>query len=140
MSEVIDNEYNIVFLESLKEYDFESFMIVYSFKKSVYDECLKDLREDFSFFLYVDLKNRINVSFKLDCIINFKEYGLDLMSGVYFFDESFLLDKKYCVKNFKEVLKDFVEKIKEFFNDLNVMNEVFNDLEIELECVIENLS
>lgn len=73
MSEVIDNEYNIAFLEILNESDFESFMIVYNFKKSVYDEYLKDLREDFSFFLYVDLKNRINVSFKLDCIITFKE-------------------------------------------------------------------
>ncbi len=59
-SEAIDNEYNIVPPEILKERDFESPTIVYNPKKSVYDERLKDLREDFSFSLYADLKNKIH--------------------------------------------------------------------------------
>lgn len=139
-SEAIDNEYNIAPPESLKERDFESPTIVYSPKKSVYDERLKDLREDFSFSLYADLKNRINASSKLDRTTNSKEHGLDLMSGVHSYDESFLLAKKNCTKNFKEDLQDFAEKIKESPNDLNAMNEAFNDLETELERATENLS
>ncbi|WRG78492.1 HNH endonuclease [Helicobacter pylori] len=139
-SEAIDNEYNIAPPESLKERDFESPTIVYSPKKSVYDECLKDLREDFSFSLYADLKNRINASSKLDRTTNSKEHGLDLMSGVHSYDESFLLAKKNCTKNFKEALQDFAEKIKKSPNDLNAVNEAFNDLETELERATENLS
>ncbi|PUD69958.1 HNH endonuclease signature motif containing protein [Helicobacter pylori] len=61
-SEAIDNEYNIAPPEILKERDFESPTIVYNPKKSVFDERLKDLREDFSFSLYADLKNRINTN------------------------------------------------------------------------------
>ncbi|WP_120839614.1 HNH endonuclease [Helicobacter pylori] len=80
-SEAIDNEYNIAPPEILKERDFESPTIVYNPKKSVYDERLKDLREDFSFSLYADLKNRVNASSKLDRAINSKEHGLDLMPG-----------------------------------------------------------
>ncbi len=80
-SEAIDNEYNIAPPEILNESDFESPTIVYNLKKSVYDECLKDLREDFSFSLYADLKNRINASSKLDRTTNSKEHGLDLMPG-----------------------------------------------------------
>ncbi|EJB82955.1 hypothetical protein HPHPH6_0157 [Helicobacter pylori Hp H-6] len=80
-SEAIDNEYNIAPPEILKERDFESPTIVYNPKKSVYDERLKDLREDFSFSLYADLKDRINASSKLDHATTSKEYGLDLMSG-----------------------------------------------------------
>ncbi len=80
-SDAIDNEYNIAPPEILKERDFESPTIVYSPKKSVYDERLKDLREDFSFSLYADLKNRINASSKPDRATNSKEHGLDLMSG-----------------------------------------------------------
>ncbi len=80
-SEAIDNEYNIAPPEILKERDFESPTIVYSPKKSVYDERLKDLREDFSFSLYADLKNRINASSKLDRATNSKGHGLDLMPG-----------------------------------------------------------
>ncbi|WP_367706724.1 HNH endonuclease [Helicobacter pylori] len=59
-SAAIDNEYNIAPPEILKECDFESPTIVYNPKKSVYDERLKDLREDFSFSLYADLKDKIN--------------------------------------------------------------------------------
>lgn len=139
-SVAIDNEYNIAPPESLKEHDFESPKIAYNPKKSVYDERLKDLREDFSFSLYADLKNRINASSKLDRTTNSKEHGLDLMSGVHSFDESFLLTKKHCVKNCKKALQDFVEKIKESPNDLNAVNEAFDNLETELECATENLS
>ncbi|GAA9022064.1 hypothetical protein Taitung201_05660 [Helicobacter pylori] len=42
VSEAIDNEYNIAPLEILNESDFESPTIVYSPKKSVFDERLKD--------------------------------------------------------------------------------------------------
>ncbi len=78
-SEAIDNEYNIAPPEILKESDFESPTIVYNPKKSVYDERLKDLREDFSFSLYADLKNRINAN--SDRAKAPKEHGLDLMPG-----------------------------------------------------------
>ncbi|WRB30318.1 HNH endonuclease [Helicobacter pylori] len=139
-SEAIDNEYNIAPPEILKERDFESPTIVYNPKKSVYDERLKDLREDFSFSLYADLKNRINASSKPDRAKASKEHGLDLMSGTHSFDESFLLAKKNCVKNCKKALQDFTEKIKESPNDLNAMNEAFNNLETELERATENLS
>lgn len=139
-SAAIDNEYNIAPPEILKERDFESPTIVYNPKKGVYDELLKDLREDFSFSLYADLKNRINASSKSDRATNSKEHGLDLMSGVHSYDESLSLAKKHCVKNFKKALQDFAEKIKKSPNDLNAMNEAFDNLETELERATENLS
>ncbi|GAA8991635.1 hypothetical protein Taitung14_02500 [Helicobacter pylori] len=135
VSEAIDNEYNIAPLEILNESDFESPTIVYSPKKSVFDERLKDLREDFSFSLYADVKDRINASSKSDRIKAPKEQELDLMSGTYSFDESLNLAKKHCVKNCKKALQDFAEKIKESPNDLNAMNEAFNHLKTELERV-----
>ncbi|MBH0271491.1 HNH endonuclease [Helicobacter pylori] len=137
-SEAIDNEYNIVPPEILNEGDFESPTIVYNPKKSVFDERLKDLREDFSFSLYADLKDRINAN--SDRAKAPKEQELDLMSGVYSFDESLNLAKNNYAKNFKGALKDFAEKIKESPNDLNAMNEAFNNLETELERATENLS
>ncbi len=140
VSEAIDNQYNIAPPEILNEGDFESPTIVYSPKKSVFDERLKDLREDFSLSLYADLKDRINASSNSDRIKASKEQELDLMSGVHSFDESFLLARKDYAKNFKEALKDFAEKIKKSPNDLNAMNEAFNNLETELERVTENLS
>ncbi|GHR19564.1 5-amino-6-(5-phosphoribosylamino)uracil reductase [Helicobacter pylori] len=140
VSEAIDNQYNIVPPEILNESDFESPTIVYNPKKSVFDERLKDLREDFSLSLYADLKDRINASSKSDRAKAPKEQELDLMSGAYSFDESFSLAKEDYAKNFKEALKDFAEKIKEFPNDLNAMNEAFNNLETELERATENLS
>lgn len=139
-SAAIDNEYNIAPPENLKERNFESPTIVYNPKKSVFDERLKDLREDFSFSLYADLKDRFNSSSKSDRTKASKEHGLDLMSGVPSFDGSFLLAKKHCVKNFKKALQDFAEKIKESPNDLNAMNEAFDNLETELERATENLS
>ncbi len=138
--ESIDNQYNIAPPEILNESDFESPTIVYNPKKSVFDERLKDLREDFSLSLYADLKDRINASSKSDRAKVPKEQELDLMSGAYSFDESFSLAKKHCVKNCKKALQDFTEKIKESPNDLNAMNEAFNKLETELERVTENLS
>lgn len=138
--EAIDNQYNIVPPEILNESDFESPTIVYNPKKSVFDECLKDLREDFSLSLYADLKDRINASSKSDRAKAPKEQELDLMSGAYSFDESLNLAKKDYAKNFKEALKDFAEKIKKSPNDLNAMKEAFNNLETELEHATENLS
>lgn len=139
-SEAIDNEYNIAPPEILKERDFESPTIVYNPKKSVYDEHLKDLREDFSFSLYADLKDRINASSKSDRIKASKEHELDLMSDVHSYDESLNLAKKHCVKNCKKALQDFTEKIKKSPNDLNAMNEDFDNLETELERATENFS
>ncbi|WP_154497043.1 HNH endonuclease [Helicobacter pylori] len=140
VSEAIDNQYNIVPPEILNESDFESPTIVYNPKKSVFDEHLKDLREDFSLSLYADLKDRINASSNSDRVKAPKEQELDLMSGAYSFDESLNLAKKHCVKNCKKALKDFAEKIKKSPNDLNAMNETFNNLETELEHATENLS
>ncbi len=137
-SEAIDNQYNIAPPEILNESDFES--IVYNPKKSVFDECLKDLREDFSFSLYTDLKDRINASSNSDRAKAPKEQELDLMSGAYSFDECLNLAKKNYAKNFKGALKDFAEKIKKSPNDLNAMNEAFNNLETELERATENFS
>ncbi len=138
VSEAIDNQYNIAPPEILNESDFESPTIVYNPKKSVFDERLKDLREDFSLSLYADLKDRINASSKSDRAKAPKEQELDLMSGAYSFDESFLLAKKDYAKNFKEALKDFAEKIKKSPNDLNAMNEAFNHLKTELERVSDD--
>ncbi len=140
VSEAIDNQYNIAPPEILNESDFENPTIVYNPKESVFDERLKDLRQDFSFSLYADLKDRINASSKSDRTKAPKEQELDLMSGAYSFDESLNLAKKDYAKNFKEALKDFAEKIKESPNDLNAMKEAFNNLETELERATENLS
>ncbi|GAA8684459.1 hypothetical protein HpBT340_03790 [Helicobacter pylori] len=113
---------------------------------------MKDLREDFSLSLYADLKDKIHHNAlsddELDRIIAFRgqefEKNLeDLMPsslGVFSYDESLNLAKKHCVKNCKKALKDFTEKIKKSPNDLNAMNETFNNLETELERATENLS
>ncbi len=134
-SEMIDNEYNIAPPDILKERDFESPTIVYRPKKSAFDERLKDLREDFSFSLYTDLKNRFhhNSSGGLDRTKEPREHEKDLMNSSYSFDGDFSSAKKNCVKNFKEALQDFAEKIKKSPNDLNAMNEAFNHLKTELE-------
>lgn len=59
-SDAIDNEYNFPTPGVLKEYDFERPTFSYNPKKSVFNERLKDLREDFSFSLYTDWKDKIN--------------------------------------------------------------------------------
>ncbi len=135
-SEAIDNEYNIAPPEILNESDFESPTVVYHPKRSVFDERLKDLREDFSFSLYADLKNRINAN--SNRAKTPKDQELDLMSGSYSFDESLNLAKKDYAKNFKGALQDFAEKIKKSPNDLNAMNEAFNHLKTELERVSDD--
>ncbi|WQX13822.1 HNH endonuclease [Helicobacter pylori] len=151
-SEAIDNEYNIAPPEILKECDFESPTIAYNPKKSVYDERLKDLREDFSFSLYADLKDKIHHNAlsgdELDRMASFREREFeknleDLMPsslGVHSYDESLNLAKKHCVKNCKKALEGFTEKIKEAPNDSNAINEAFDNLETELERATENLS
>ncbi|WQW39139.1 HNH endonuclease [Helicobacter pylori] len=178
-STAIDNEYNIAPPESLKECDFESPKIAYTPKKSVFNERLKDLREDFSTSLYADWKDKINAFFKKDRAKASKERelenledlmgassydenpnnGLDRMASskerefeksledlmpsvlsVLSYNESLTLAKNRCVKNCKKALEDFAEKIKESPNDLNAMNEAFDNLETELERATENLS
>ncbi|WRC09206.1 HNH endonuclease [Helicobacter pylori] len=136
-SAAIDNEYNIATPESLKERDFESPKIAYTPKKSVFDERLKDLREDFSFSLYADLKDKISAFSHRDRATTSKENGLDLMSVDF---ESLTLAKNRCTKNIKEALESFTEKIKEAPNDSNAINEAFDNLETELERATENLS
>ncbi|MGL2663775.1 HNH endonuclease [Helicobacter pylori] len=59
-SDAIDNGYNFPTPGVLLEYDFERSTISYTPKKSVFNERLKDLRENFSFSLYADLKDNIN--------------------------------------------------------------------------------
>ncbi|WP_367759197.1 HNH endonuclease signature motif containing protein [Helicobacter pylori] len=178
-SAAIDNECNFPTPGVLMEYDFESPKIAYSPKKSVFNERLKDLREDFSASLYADLKDKINAfshrerakaskerelenledlmgassydenpNDELDRMASSKEQEFeksleDLMPsvlGVPSYNESLTLAKKYCVKNCKKALQDFAEKIKESPNDLNAVNEAFDNLETELERATENLS
>ncbi|RVZ15811.1 HNH endonuclease [Helicobacter pylori] len=76
-SAAIDNEYNIAPPEILKERDFESPTIVYNPKKSVFDERLKDLREDFSASLYADWKDKINAFSHRECAKVSKERELE---------------------------------------------------------------
>ncbi|WP_050578876.1 hypothetical protein [Helicobacter pylori] len=145
-SAAIDEKYDIAPPESLKERDFESPTIFNSANKKVCDERLKDLREDFSFSLYAELKDKISASSKSDRATTSKEHGWDLMSvGI----ESLTPAKKHCAKNIKKALHDFTEKVKKTPNDLNAMNEAFNRLKTELErvaddeqlkCLRENLS
>ncbi|MGL2614285.1 HNH endonuclease [Helicobacter pylori] len=147
-SDAIDNEYNFPTPGVLLEYDFESPTIVYTPKKSVFDEHLKDLREDFSFSLYTDLKDKISAFSHRDRAKASKEREFeksleDLMPSVLSvpsYNESLTLAKKNCVKNCKKALEGFAEKIKESPNDLNAVNEAFDSLETELERATENLS
>ncbi|RDY78903.1 HNH endonuclease [Helicobacter pylori] len=90
-SAAIDNEYNFPTPGVLMEYDFERPTFSYNPKKSVFDEHLKDLREDFSASLYADWKDRINASSKPDRTKASKERELenleDLM-GASSYDEN----------------------------------------------------
>ncbi len=67
-------------------------------------------------------------------------YGIRHKDKPHSYDESLNLAKKHCVRNCKKALQDFTEKIKKSPNDLNAMNEAFNNLETELEHATENLS
>ncbi len=67
----------------------------------------------------------------------------DLMPSdlsVHAYNESLTSAKKHCIKNCKKALENFMEKIKESPNDLNALNEAFDQLETELEGFTENLS
>ncbi|WQS58819.1 HNH endonuclease [Helicobacter pylori] len=136
-SDAIDNEYNFPTPGVLLEYDFERSAISYTPKKSVFNERLKDLREDFSFSLYADLKDNINAFSNKDRATTSKEREGDLMNADI---ESLTLAKKNCVKNCKKALEGFTEKIKEAPNDSNAVNEAFDNLERELEIATGNLS
>ncbi|WRD43170.1 HNH endonuclease [Helicobacter pylori] len=147
-SDAIDNEYNFPTPGVLMECDFERPTFSYSPKKSVFDERLKDLRENFASLyadLCADLKDKIHHNAlsneELDRMIAFREREFeksleDLMPSVLSvpsYNESLTLAKNHCVKNFKEALKGFAEKIKEAPNDPNAINEAFNRLKTELE-------
>ncbi|WP_187852815.1 HNH endonuclease [Helicobacter pylori] len=136
-SDAIDNEYNFPTPGVLLEYDFERPAISYTPKKSVFNERLKDLRENFSASLYADLKDKINAFSHRDRAKASKEREWDLAGAD---KESLTLAKKNCVKNFKKALEDFTEKIKEAPNDSNAVNEAFDNLETELERTTESLS
>ncbi|GAA8321229.1 HNH endonuclease [Helicobacter pylori] len=137
VSDAIDNEYNFPTPGVLLEYDFERPAISYTPKKSVFNERLKDLRENFSASLYADLKDKINAFSHRDRAKASKEREGDLMNADI---ESLTLAKKNCVKNCKKALEGFTEKIKEAPNDSNAINEAFDSLETELERATENLS
>ncbi|MGL2892257.1 HNH endonuclease [Helicobacter pylori] len=136
-SDAIDNEYNFPTPGVLLEYDFERPAISYTPKKSVFNERLKDLRENFSASLYADLKDKINAFSYRDRTKASKEREGDLMGADI---ESLILAKKNCAKNMKEALEGFTEKIKKSPNDSNAINEAFDSLERELEIATENLS
>ncbi|WP_208359403.1 HNH endonuclease [Helicobacter pylori] len=174
-SDAIDNEYNFPTPGVLKEYDFERPTFSYTPKKSVFNERLKDLRENFSASLYADWKDKINAFSHKDRAKASKEREGDLMGASSYdenpndgldrmasskeqefeksledlmpsvlsvpsYNESLTLAKKRCVKNCKEALEGFTEKIKEAPNDSNAINEAFDNLERELEIATENLS
>ncbi len=151
-SDAIDNEYNFPTPGVLMECNFERPTFSYSPKKSVFDERLKDLRENFSASLYADLKDKIHHNAlsneELDRMIAFREREFeksleDLMPSVLSvpsYNESLTLAKKNCAKNIKEALEGFTKKIKESPNDSNAINEAFDNLETELERATENLS
>ncbi|EMH23801.1 hypothetical protein HMPREF1419_01031 [Helicobacter pylori GAM263BFi] len=136
-SDAIDNEYNFPTPGVLLEYGFERPAISYTPKKSVFNERLKDLRENFSASLYADWKDKINAFSKEDRAKASKERELDLTGAD---KESLTLAKKNCVKNCKKALEGFTEKIKEAPNDSNAVNEAFDRLKTELERATENLS
>ncbi|MFP6008771.1 HNH endonuclease [Helicobacter pylori] len=151
-SDAIDNEYNFPTPGVLMEYDFERPTFSYNPKKSVFNERLKDLRENFSFSLYADLKDKIHHNAlsndDLERMASSKEREFeksleDLMPSVLSvssYNESLTLAKNRCVKNCKKALQDFAEKVKESPNDSNAINEAFDNLETELEHATENLS
>ncbi|GAA7824442.1 HNH endonuclease [Helicobacter pylori] len=86
-SDAIDNEYNFPTPGVLLEYDFERPAISYTPKKSVFNERLKDLRENFSASLYADLKDKISAFSYRDRATTSKERELDL-TGASSYDEN----------------------------------------------------
>ncbi len=86
-SDAIDNEYNFPNPGVLLEYDFERPTFSYTPKKSVFNERLKDLRENFSASLYADLKDKINAFSHRDRAKTSKEREGDL-AGASSYDEN----------------------------------------------------
>ncbi|GAA8080283.1 HNH endonuclease [Helicobacter pylori] len=83
-SDAIDNEYNFPTPGVLKEYDFERPTISYTPKKSVFNERLKDLRENFASLcadLCADLEDKIHHNAlsndELECVMASKERELE---------------------------------------------------------------
>ncbi|PDX57095.1 HNH endonuclease [Helicobacter pylori] len=91
-SDAIDNEYNFPTPGVLLEYDFERPAISYTPKKSVFNERLKDLSENFSASLYADLKDKINAFSHRDRAKASKERELEKnledWMGAYSYDEN----------------------------------------------------
>ncbi len=111
-------------------------------KEREFEKSLEDLTPSFR-----DKTNALSND-DLERLASFKEQEFeksleDLMPSVLSvpsYNESFSLAKKHCVKNCKEALEGFTEKIKEAPNDSNAINEAFDNLETELERATENLS
>ncbi|WP_121502238.1 HNH endonuclease [Helicobacter pylori] len=118
-SDAIDNEYNFPTPGVLMEYDFERPTISYTLKKSVFDERLKDLRENFSASLYADLcadlKDNINAFSKSDRATTSKEHGLDLMDS---FDGGLSLKDKISALSNDELERMASSKEQEFEKSL----------------------
>ncbi|WP_100976667.1 HNH endonuclease [Helicobacter pylori] len=113
-SDAIDNEYNFPTPGVLMEYDFERPTFSYNPKKSVFNERLKDLREDFSASLYADLKDKINAFSKKDRAKASKEREGDL-TGTSSYDENpnDELDRMAISKEreFKKSLEDLMPSV-----------------------------
>ncbi len=120
-SAAIDNEYNFPTPGVLMEYDFERPKIVYSPKKSVFDERLKDLREDFSASLYADLKDKIHHNAlsneELECVMASKERELE--------------------KNLENLMPSFRDKTNALSND--DLERLASSKEQEFEKNLEDL-
>ncbi len=117
-SDAIDNEYNFPTPGVLMEYDFERPTISYTPKKSVFNERLKDLREDFSASLYADLKDKINAFSKKDRAKASKERELENLEdwmGASSYDENLNdeLDRMASSKEqeFEKSLEDLIPSV-----------------------------
>ncbi|MCQ2685256.1 HNH endonuclease [Helicobacter pylori] len=90
-SDAIDNEYNFPTPGVLMEYDFERPTFSYNPKKSVFNECLKGLRENFA-SLCADLKDKINAFSHREHVMASKERefekNLEDLMGASSYDEN----------------------------------------------------
>lgn len=120
-SDAIDNEYNFPTPGVLKEYDFERPTISYTPKKSVFNERLKDLRENFSASLYADLKDKIHHNAlsndDLDRMIAFREREFE--------------------KNLEDLTPSFKDKTNALSND--DLERMASSKEREFEKSLEDL-
>ncbi len=117
-SDAIDNEYNFPTPGVLMEYDFERPTFSYNPKKSVFNERLKDLREDFSASLYADLKDKINAFSHRDRAKASKERELENLEdwmGASSYDENLNdeLDRMVSSKEreFEKSLEDLMPSV-----------------------------